>query len=367
MIEPPTFNKITDLTWVSQMIVDTYGIPSYQEANPTPVSIVTFPFMFGMMFGDMGHGSILAFFGLFLVMAAPQLQKTALKDLLKVRYFLLLMGCSSLYCGFMYNEFFAMPTQIFSSCYEVEDKKMWPPATDPTGKGNYYYPRKDFGCNYPLGVDPVWGLATTKLTFSNGIKMKLSVIMGIVHMTIGVIIKGTNAIFRKDYPTLIFEVITGLVMLLGLFGWMDLLIYGKWFFPLDFSSRNITQVTGVSEYEGDLVNRLTPSVINIMITSVFSGGSVPTQAQGTGKPYLAQYAFLVSGVADMKGKPFNEVYPPSVDQQNSMYNISMVLLVFAIICVPLMLLVKPLCCRPKGDHHANEEIEFANIQVAEAD
>lgn len=223
-----------------QSIVDTYGVPAYLEANPALLTIVTFPFFFGMMFGDMGHGSILAFFGLFLVMAAPQLQKTALKDLLKVRYFLLLMGCSSLYCGFMYNEFFAMPTQIFSSCYEVEDKKMWPPATDPTGKGNYYYPRKDFGCNYPLGVDPVWGLATTKLTFSNGIKMKLSVIMGIVHMTIGVIIKGTNAIFRKDYPTLIFEVITGLVMLLGLFGWMDLLIYGKWFFPLEFSSRNIT-------------------------------------------------------------------------------------------------------------------------------
>lgn len=67
-IPPPTYFKITELTFVNQMIVDTYGIPNYQEANPTPISIVTFPFMFGMMFGDMGHGSILAMFATFLVL-----------------------------------------------------------------------------------------------------------------------------------------------------------------------------------------------------------------------------------------------------------------------------------------------------------
>jgi len=193
--------------------------------------------MFGLMFGDMGHGSILAMVGLFLTLGNDKLQKTAVKDLLQVRYFLLLMGLSSLYCGFMYNEFFAMPTQIFTSCYKIGDKKQWTIANDATIKANYYFERESFNCNYPFGVDPVWGLTTGRLTFSNGIKMKLSVIMGIVHMTIGVLLKGANAVFRRDYPTLIFEVITGLTMLLGLFGWMDLLIYGKWFFPLNYSSR----------------------------------------------------------------------------------------------------------------------------------
>jgi len=43
--------------------VDTYGVPTYLEANPVPVSIVSFPFLFGMMFGDMGHGSIYLFIG----------------------------------------------------------------------------------------------------------------------------------------------------------------------------------------------------------------------------------------------------------------------------------------------------------------
>ena len=98
------------MTYVFQTIVDTYGIPTYQEANPTPVSIVTFPFMFGMMFGDMGHGSILAFVGLFLTLGHDSLVKTGAKSFLPYRYFLLMMGLSSFYCGFMYNEFFAMPT-----------------------------------------------------------------------------------------------------------------------------------------------------------------------------------------------------------------------------------------------------------------
>lgn len=243
-IEPPTFNKVTDLTYVFQTIVDTYGIPTYQEANPTPVSIVTFPFCFGMMFGDLGHGSILAFFGLFLTLGNDRLQKSAFKPFLPFRYFLLLLGLCSTYCGLMYNEFFAMPAQIFKSCYILDNRKRWP-ALEGAPENPFYYMREDFNCNYPLGVDPVWGLSTARLTFTNQIKMKLSVIMGIVHMTIGVVIKGTNNIYHRDYPSFIFEVVTGLIMLLGMFGWMDLLIFAKWFFPHSFADTdNVVTVEG---------------------------------------------------------------------------------------------------------------------------
>jgi V-type H+-transporting ATPase subunit a len=244
-IEPPTFNKITDFTFAFQALGDTYGIPTYQEANPTPINIVTFPFMFGLMFGDMGHGSILAAFGIFLTLAHDKLKKSAFKSMLPYRYFLMLMGLCSTYCGFMYNEFFAMPTQIFGSCYELDKKVQWHKAGDETVKGAWYYDRKDFSCTYPFGVDPVWGLSNQKLTFSNNIKMKLSVIMGIAHMTIGVLIKGTNTLFRNDYPSFFFEVVAGLVMLLGLFGWMDILIYGKWFF-----NRNFTDYKELTTFNG---------------------------------------------------------------------------------------------------------------------
>jgi V-type H+-transporting ATPase subunit a len=55
--------------------VDTYGVPQYKEANPAVLTMATFPFFFGVMFGDMGHGSILASFGLFLVFNYETLKK----------------------------------------------------------------------------------------------------------------------------------------------------------------------------------------------------------------------------------------------------------------------------------------------------
>lgn len=58
---PPTYIKTNEFTAIYQQIVDTYGVPKYLEANPAVLTIATFPFFFGMMFGDMGHGSVLFF------------------------------------------------------------------------------------------------------------------------------------------------------------------------------------------------------------------------------------------------------------------------------------------------------------------
>jgi V-type H+-transporting ATPase subunit a len=60
----PTYIPTNEFTWAFQEIVDTYGIPRYSEINPTYFNIVTFPFLFGLMFGDIGHGFIVFMFSL---------------------------------------------------------------------------------------------------------------------------------------------------------------------------------------------------------------------------------------------------------------------------------------------------------------
>ncbi|XP_009319155.1 PREDICTED: olfactory receptor 5F1-like, partial [Pygoscelis adeliae] len=41
---------------------------------------------------------------------------------------------------------------------------------------------------YPFGIDPIWSLATNHLNFLNSFKMKMSVVLGIVHMGFGVLL-----------------------------------------------------------------------------------------------------------------------------------------------------------------------------------
>jgi len=59
--------------------------------------------------------------------------------------------------------------------------------------------------------------------------MKMAVIFGVLHMTFGVLHKGTNTLYHKDYLSLFTEVIPGILILWGLFGWMDCLILTKFF------------------------------------------------------------------------------------------------------------------------------------------
>lgn len=76
--------------------------------------------MFGIMFGDYGHGSLIFFGGFMLVMLNDWLKKIpSLTMILKLRYLLLLMGMFSMYNGLLYNEFFAIPNDWFGSCYNT--------------------------------------------------------------------------------------------------------------------------------------------------------------------------------------------------------------------------------------------------------
>ncbi|CAI9167289.1 unnamed protein product [Rangifer tarandus platyrhynchus] len=235
---PPTLIRTNRFTASFQGIVDAYGVGRYQEVNPAPYTIITFPFLFAVMFGDVGHGLLMFLFALAMVLAENQpAVKSAQNEIWRTffggRYLLLLMGLFSVYTGFIYNECFSRATAIFPSGWSVAamaNQSGWSDAflaqhqmlaLDPNVTGVFLGP-------YPFGIDPVWSLAVNHLSFLNSFKMKMSVILGVTHMTFGVVLGVFNHVHFGQWHRLLLETLPELVFLLGLFGYLVFLVIYKW-------------------------------------------------------------------------------------------------------------------------------------------
>ena len=146
-LKPPTHFRINEFTWAFQEITDTYGVPNYKEVNPSVFSIATFPFLFGVMFGDIGHGALMFLAGLALIFAHDGLvrSKSPLVGLSNARYMILLMGFFATFCGLCYNDLMSVPVDAFwGTCY---------PTSAFNGGENTMVGVRDGDCVYTIGVD----------------------------------------------------------------------------------------------------------------------------------------------------------------------------------------------------------------------
>jgi len=180
---------------------------------------------------------------------------------------------------------------------------------------------------YPFGVDPAWNGADNMLTYYNSLKMKMSVIFGVTHMTGGIFLSLLNALHFHHGIDIIGEFIPQVLFLLSLFGYMCFLIIFKW--CTDWTGRN------------------PPLILNVMISMFLS----PTHLSDDNKMFDGQ------------------LYVQSV------------LIIIALVSIPWMLLTKPLYLkrqhklrmqRPESPHDDDDhgdshgeggEFDFGEIMV----
>lgn len=304
--QPPTHHRDNKFTSGFQNIVDAYGIASYREFNPAPFTCITFPFLFALMFGDAGHGLIMLLFALFMVLRENQL-KTKGKDneLWQIffggRYIILLMAGFSIYTGLIYNDVFSKALNIFGSTWrvgvghdfnfhEVTSLTLNP---DP----NVQTDRMFSGTPYPFGLDPAWLLSENKISFTNSMKMKFSIIIGIMQMTFGIILSLLNNLFFGRTLNIFCEFLPQIIFMTFIFVYLCLMIFIKWI--------------------------------------RFSGAPHPTEFGPACAPNLLielidMFFLKTSAVGDC-----GVLYPGQATVQQ-------ILIVIAVLCIPVMLLVKPI-------------------------
>jgi len=135
-----------------ELLIDSYGIPRYGTIDPTIFVAISFLIMFGAMFGDIGHGLVLALGSLFLRMSknGKIRQASAL---------LVYCGVSSIIFGVLYGSFFG-----------IEFRSLW--------------------------IKPIENIMEI---------FTVSVMFGMSFISLGILINIINAMRDKDYLKALFD------------------------------------------------------------------------------------------------------------------------------------------------------------------
>ncbi|RKF58580.1 V-type proton ATPase subunit a [Erysiphe neolycopersici] len=221
---PPTYQKTNKFTEGFQTIINAYGTAKYQEVNPGLPTIVTFPFLFAVMFGDMGHGFIMFCAATAMIYWEKPLKKVR-DELFTMayygRYIMLMMGIFSMYTGLIYNDVFSKSLTLFPSAWEWDVPKGWQEGQtlEAKLKGNY---------RFPFGLDWMWHGTENDLLFANSFKMKLSILMGWFHMTYSLCLSYINARHFKSPIDIWGVFVPGMIFFQAIFGYLVFTIIFKW-------------------------------------------------------------------------------------------------------------------------------------------
>lgn len=158
------------------------------------------------------------------------------------------MALFSIYCGFIYNDIFGLMADFFGTAY------------DPPVKGEGSRSRSSPGATYPFGIDPAWHHTTNELAFMNSYKMKLSIILGVLQMLLGLFCSLLNALHFKSELDVWCDFVPQAIFMLSIFGYLLFTIVYKWL------------------HDWVALAERPPSLISMLIAFFMSPGEVPADA-----------------------------------------------------------------------------------------
>lgn len=198
------------------------------------------------------------------------------------------MSLFSIYNGFLYNEFFS----VSMSPGPLHQTSMFVPQSN----SSLILKTNTDGYVYFFGVDPMWKGSVNELYYYNSLKMKMSVLLGVSQMLLGIGLSGVNAVYRRKWYDLTCEFIPQVFFMLSIFGYLCVLIVAKWF----------------------VQENVDPSLLNTIVDMFLSPLSVNSEKYVDNRMYSVQLYVQLG------------------------------LLLLALVCVPWMLVPKPYLL--KRDH-----------------
>ena len=179
-VRVPSLLKNHKLVKPFESIIRMYSLPSYRDIDPTLTTAILFPVLFGLMFPDIGHGILLLLLGLAMVLGVKKLK--GMKDMGTIVSF---CGVCSIGGGLLFGEFFGFSEYAAHLIHEAMNMEV--PHLLHT---IFIHP--------PLWFEPIPNVTGMFV---------ITLLIGALHMGLGVIFSVTNKLSDKDSLGTVLEVV----------------------------------------------------------------------------------------------------------------------------------------------------------------
>jgi len=216
-VRVPSLLKNPKIVKPFEPIVGMYGHPLYNDIDPTLITAIMFPILFGLMFPDIGHGMFLLAIGFALMFAFKGLGK----EIRGAGVILVLCGFCSVIIGFLFGEFFGLSEYAHHLVHD------------------------SMGMSIPeiFVFEPLWFEPIPNVT----VMFVVTMLVGTLHMGLGLLLSAINKVSSKD----MFGVLWEAVKIWCLFGTL-------YFLLLLLSSSLVGVDIGIAIFITTVISRIEP-------------------------------------------------------------------------------------------------------------